>query len=286
MKRSLLLCTNILTVAMLSGCLHAKVNKLEKKVRSTQQLEQRLQKAESRITFLEVITSTLAQASADNETDTDSHDNNESRRRRGLDPDKRYIVPVVDHPTLGSAKALVTIVKVYEFACGYCFHANKTIEALRKRYGNKVRIVYRNFIVHEEARLPAYAVCAAEKQNKFEKMYRSIWNKGFQNEDLSEKRILAIAREEKLNTKRFLADLHGAECKQRVEADQKFFFLLGVQGTPTFFINGKPFVGSRPEADFRQIIDRELEEAQKTIDLGVVPEKYYDWLQKTILPKE
>jgi protein-disulfide isomerase len=194
------------------------------------------------------------------------------------DPALVYAVPVDGSPVEGPDDAKVTIVKAFEFACPFCERSRPTLAEIRSKYGNDVRIVYKHFIVHQDAAvIPARAVCAAHLQGKFTAMKDAIWDHGFNaGRDLSAENMKRQARRVGLNMRRFEKDMTGP-CAERIERDQALLARVGVQGTPYFFVNGRLVRGAMPFDVFRQVIDEELAKANEIIQTqGVKPGKYYD----------
>jgi protein-disulfide isomerase len=199
-------------------------------------------------------------------------------RPPGPDPAVVYAVPVDDSPFEGPPDARVTIVEAYDFACPFCERSRATMAEIRRHYGNDVRIVYRQFIVHPSAAtIPARAACAAHRQGKFTAMQEAIWEKGFKaNRDLGEENMLRQARALGLKMRKFEADMRGP-CVARVQEDHAAMAGFGVSGTPTFFINGRFLSGSQPFENFRRLIDEELAKASEIIRTqGMKPGEYYD----------
>lgn len=202
------------------------------------------------------------------------------------EPDSSVVhaVPVDGSPFEGPANAKVTIVKAFEFACPYCERARPTLRQIRERYGKDVRIVYKHFIVHADvAEVPARAVCAAHAQGKFSAMKEAVWDQGFlDGRKLSAADMSRIARKLGLNMRRFERDMNGEKCGQRVRSDQAMLAALGVQGTPTFFINGRIVIGAQPLDAFTSIIDEELAKADQVIRTqGIEQGAYYEHLMKS-----
>src|SRR5689334_22654298 len=103
-------------------------------------------------------------------------------RPQRAEPDraKTYAMPIDGDPVDGPADAKVTLVKAYDYACPYCERVRDTMDGLRKKYGNDLRIVFKQFVVHPTtATAGALAVCAANKQGKFLQMDQLLWDKGF-----------------------------------------------------------------------------------------------------------
>src|SRR5689334_4794149 len=105
-------------------------------------------------------------------------------RPQRAEPDraKTYAMPIDGDPVDGPADAKVTLVKAYDYACPYCEKVRDTMDELRKKYGNDLRIVYKQFVVHPQvATAGALAFCAAAKQGKAHEMDVALWEKGFKN---------------------------------------------------------------------------------------------------------
>jgi protein-disulfide isomerase len=96
------------------------------------------------------------------------------------DKAKTYAVPIEGDPFEGRADAKITVVKGYDYACGYCEKVRGTMEDLKKKYGADLRIVYKQLVIHpKQAMVGALAFCAAGKQGKAIEMDRMLWDKGF-----------------------------------------------------------------------------------------------------------
>lgn len=203
----------------------------------------------------------------------------QDRGRAEHGPDHRFAVQVQGHPSVGPKHAKVTVVQVFEFACAFCEHSRETMDALRKAYGNEVRVVYRHFIVHpEQATRPALAACAAAKQGKFEPVMNGIWEKAFGARDFSDAVLMAVAIDAGVkDMRRFQRDMDGI-CVREVAADQRFFTEIGVTGTPTFFVNGRKVIGAQPLTRFVELIDEEKAAADQALSKGAKLKTYYDKL--------
>lgn len=139
-----------------------------------------------------------------------------------------------------------------------------------KDYGDDVRVVYKNFVVHpQHATIPALAACAASKQGKFAQMEHLIWEKGFKaGRNLSKENMTKIATEVGLNMEQFGKDMDGQDCAKRVRQDQSEVSRVGTSGTPAFYINGRFLSGARPIDQFKTLIDEELKKANDRISKG------------------
>lgn len=200
------------------------------------------------------------------------------RRPARVEPDKAlvYSVPVGASPAYGPANAKVTIVMAFDFACPYCRRAWDTVDALQKKYGKDLRVVYKHLIVHPSvATTPAFASCAASHQKKFRELSNLLWTKAFDVRNFDEDNIDALAKEARLNTDKYKADVAGV-CKDEIKADQDLMKKLSVNATPSFFINGRYLAGALPQPQFEALIDEELTKANAAIKGGVKADRYYE----------
>lgn len=196
--------------------------------------------------------------------------------RRGPQPGVTYSVPVEGRPFRGKADAPVAVVKAYEFACPACRGARPFVDEIVKQYGDRVKMVYKSFVVHPQTAYPAaYAACAADKQGKFKKMEEVIWDKGFSAKPrkLSEADMEGFAKEVGLNIAKYKKDYAGV-CKTQVTEDQKHMGAIGTSGTPTFYVNGK-VVQRRSIAEIGKMIEAAEKEAKAKIAAGTPAKSYY-----------
>jgi protein-disulfide isomerase len=194
------------------------------------------------------------------------------------DPGAVYSVPIEGAPYAGPKNAKVTIVKGFEFACPFCQRVIPTLDQIEKDYGDDVKVVYKNYVVHPQtATTPALASCAAHKQGKYKEMAALIWEKGFNaNRNLGADNMEAIAKELGLDMNRFKADMNGDACKKEVQTDQAQLAAVGTRGTPAFYINGRFLSGAQPIDRFKSIIDEELNKANERIKKGeATVDNYY-----------
>jgi protein-disulfide isomerase len=212
------------------------------------------------------------------------------------DRSKTYSLSVENDPFDGPADAKITLVKAYDYACPYCEKVRGTMDDLHKKYGNDLRVVYKQLVVHpRNAMAGALAFCAAGKQGKHRDMDRLIWDKGFnvRQLDMSDvtpaegggqpqkcwdtaegcKFVVSYAQELQLDVNKFKADMK--ECQGTVNADMKHLQALMVGATPAFFINGRFISGAVPLENFQAVIDEELKKANERIAQGTPAAQYY-----------
>lgn len=147
-------------------------------------------------------------------------------------------VGAADAPSFGPADAKVTIVEFSDFECPYCSRAASVTNQVKEKYGDKVRLVFRQFPLsfHSNAQVAAEASLAAHAQGKFWEYH----DKMFANQRALDRASLEeYAKALKLDMAKFKASLDSKEHSQRVQADLEMGGEAAVQGTPTMFINGK-----------------------------------------------
>lgn len=144
----------------------------------------------------------------------------------------------------GRLDAPVTLVEYGDYQCPFCAAANKVVHAIEDQMSDQVRFVFRHFpmtTVHPQAELAAEAAEAAGKQNHFWAMHDAL----FQNQaDLRAPALAAIATAIGLDMQVFTSDLVRHVHLAKVRSDFKSGVMSGVNGTPTFYINGLRHDGS------------------------------------------
>jgi protein-disulfide isomerase len=190
-------------------------------------------------------------------------------------PDKTYAVRVDGDPAEGPPDAKVTIVKAYDYLCPYCERSRNTMAELRTRYGDDLRIVYKQLVVHPPAEPAHLAACAAQKQGKFTAMDAQLWERGYAKRQYDDAGLAEMATAAGLDVPRFTADAKGDDCKRWLQKDQAEMAGFGVHATPAFFINGRYMLGLPPTATLVQLIDEELKKANDRIAAGTKAGDYY-----------
>jgi len=161
-------------------------------------------------------------------------------------------------PAKGPETAPVTIVEFSDFQCPYCGQLTPTLEAVKQKYGDKVRIVFRQFPlnIHDHAQKAAEAALCANEQGKFWEMHDYM----FKNQGaLAIEQLKAKAAELGLNASNFNQCLDSGKTAKAIEADMKAGSSVGVNGTPTFFVNGRLMQAGMPIEALSAVIDDELQ---------------------------
>ena len=173
-----------------------------------------------------------------------------------LEP-KRVVVDSGGHPTLGAKDAPVTIVEFTDFQCPYCKASEATLKQLRDKYGDKIRLVHMDFPLpfHAHSLDAAKAARCANDQGKFWQFHDSL----FANQSkMAPADLKATAKTLGMNSTQFDACFDKAKYDSEIKADQAAGEKVGVDGTPAFFIDGRPLTGAQPAPKFEELIDDEL----------------------------
>jgi protein-disulfide isomerase/uncharacterized membrane protein len=162
-------------------------------------------------------------------------------------------VPIDGSHTLGNADAPVTVVEFSDFECGHCFTFHRSLEDVLRTSGQNLRVVFRHFPLdsscnptvsshlHQQACLAAAAAECAAEQGKFWQYHNLL----FDNQDaLGREFLLAYAQRLGMDTARFANCLGGSDARARVERDARAGAQLGIDSTPTWFINGRMIKGA------------------------------------------
>jgi protein-disulfide isomerase len=147
----------------------------------------------------------------------------------------------------GPADAPVELVEYGDYQCPHCGRAYPIIKRIQEKLGKDLKFVFRNFPLseaHPQAFMAAVATEAADKQHKFWEMHDILFER---QENLDLESIVSYAVHMGLNDKTFIKDLEDEKLSAKVEADFESGIHSGVNGTPTFFINGVRFDGSWDE---------------------------------------
>jgi len=163
----------------------------------------------------------------------------------------------------GSERAPVTIVEFSDFECGHCAKAYRVLKEIFPRYRSQIRLVFRHFPLdsscNSSVQRPLHrygcaaaiaAECAAE-QGRFWEYHDML----FENQArLDPASLLAYAQELRLDMGRFQACMKSDAARSRVLRDVAEGMRLGIDSTPTFFVNGRTIRGQLPRKEFQYAI--------------------------------
>ena len=172
----------------------------------------------------------------------------------------RFEVGIDDDPAIGVAGAPITIIEFSDFECPFCqrFH-DQTFRAILESYPGQILFVYRDFpltSIHPNAQRAAEAAQCAFEQGKYWEFHNALFRNQQHLGNLDLYSEMAIALE--MDQERFSECIESNRYADEVTADFNDARALGITGTPTFFINGRPLVGAQPLEVFVQIIEEEL----------------------------
>jgi peroxiredoxin len=152
--------------------------------------------------------------------------------------------PVNKHDHIkGPRNASVELVEFGDYQCPHCGAAHPVVKAIERAFSSNLAFVYRHFPlseVHPHAEAAAVAAEAAGKQGKFWLMHDMIFENQF---ELSSKALFAFAAELELEMTAFEMDIMDQALFDKVEANFESGVRSGVNGTPSFFINGYKYNG-------------------------------------------
>ncbi|MEI7894514.1 MAG: thioredoxin domain-containing protein [Myxococcales bacterium] len=193
-------------------------------------------------------------------------------------------IPVGDSPVVGNPNAPVTIVVFSDFQCPFCSRVEPTLKALRDKYPDKVRVVWKNEPLPFHPRAEPAAQLALEARDQKRPGDQGFWAahaKLFEHQkNLDDDSLWKIAAELGLNVEKVKAAVKDHKYKRSIDADQDVAEDFQANGTPHMFINGRRLVGAQPQEKFEKIIEEELRKAGQLAAKGIRPEKLYDELTK------
>jgi protein-disulfide isomerase len=175
-------------------------------------------------------------------------------------------IPVADDGVIhirGNPKAPVTIEEFGDFECAFCSHFADTLKQVEEGFGDRLSVIFRNFPLtsHQHARDAALAAEAAGLQGRFWEMHDLLYHEQADWSKAADARELfgTYARKLGLDIERFKKDTENEGIKAHVVFDEKLGARLGVDSTPTIFVNNQalPATSLNP-AGLRAAIDDAL----------------------------
>lgn len=162
----------------------------------------------------------------------------------------------------GEATAPHTLVEYSDFQCPACKAYEPMIQQLVKENPDKVRLVYRHYplrSIHPNAQAGAEAAEAANKQGKFWEMHDMLFNTQTDWSSLRDPRgkFEEYARSLGLNVEQFKTDSKSNEVRDKIDADYLSGTQSGVQGTPTFFLDGKMITSPQSYEEFKALVNKQ-----------------------------
>jgi protein-disulfide isomerase len=174
-----------------------------------------------------------------------------------LNPNEVYAIDAAGNPFRGPEDAPITIIEFGDFRCSYCKRfEDTTLAPLLARYPDQVRLVYRDYpILGQSSQESAMAAECADDQGKFWEFHDLLFG---DQANLTRAGFMAKAQTLDMDMVAFTACYDNGAHREEIFADLQAGQALGVGGTPTFFINGRPIIGAQPIDTFVRVIEEEL----------------------------
>ena len=160
-------------------------------------------------------------------------------------------------PVKGPEKAPVTIVEYTDFQCPYCSRVQTTLDKVFTDYKDKVNLVFKDFPLdfHKDSKGAHNAALCAQDQGKFWEFHDVV----FKNQQkIGTEDLKKYATDLSLDMTKFNACMESKAHEKTVLANTQEGQMLGVTGTPCFFVNGRALKGAVPYEQFKALIDEEL----------------------------
>jgi len=160
----------------------------------------------------------------------------------------------------GPVDAPLTLVEYGDYQCPYCGAAYPVVKRLQKKLGKKLRFVFRNFPLtqaHPYALIAAEAAEAAALQGKFWEMHDLLYER---QTSLEPNILPSWAEKIGLDLEKFETDIKQGVVEKRLQEDRQSGIRSGVNGTPTFYINGTRYDGSPDYGSLLAALESELEQ--------------------------
>ena len=181
----------------------------------------------------------------------------------GMKPTKPSPEAVVENalqmnsPVRGSPDAPVVITEYADFQCPYCANARSRLDQVLREYPHQVKLVFKNFPLdfHPDSMLAHRAALAAERQGKFWEMHDLIFSN---QRAMKRDGLFSMAKGLGLDMDRFASDLQDGEIQGQIDTEQREGKQLGVNGTPTFYVDGQQMIGAASVSQFESLITHAL----------------------------
>ncbi|HEV8194058.1 MAG TPA: thioredoxin domain-containing protein [Ktedonobacterales bacterium] len=171
-----------------------------------------------------------------------------------------FTVPVTERDHIqGNPNAPVTLLEYGDYECPYCGAAYPNVKLVQQRMGERLRFVFRNFPlaqIHPHAEHAAEAAEAAGEQGKFWEMHDTLYEHQSALDDID---LIQYAADLDLDIPRFEEGLTTHTYAARVREDFLSGIRSGVNGTPTFFINGRRHDGSYDAETLQSALEAAIE---------------------------
>jgi protein-disulfide isomerase len=184
-----------------------------------------------------------------------------------------------DEPQLGPNDALVTVIEYSDFQCPFCSKVVPELKSALGSFEGDVRVIFKHYPLpgHSLAPAASQAAWAAHQQGKFWEMHDLLFDN---QKALSDKDLQGYAEKLGLDLAKFNADRASDAAKTALDSDYASGGKAGATGTPYFLVNGRPYSGSLPAKQWREIFDYERQQARLLLDQGTPRAEIYDAVMK------
>jgi predicted DsbA family dithiol-disulfide isomerase len=186
-------------------------------------------------------------------TDSEISERLQKRFRGG----PRRNIDVADAPMKGSPSARITLIEFADYECPHCKRVQPVMRQALDEFKNDVRLYFKHYPLggHTNARIAAEAAAAAQKQGKFWQYNDGLWAHA---ESLSPAVLEQIAKDSGLDVEKWRKDLESEDVRQHVAKDHADGEAVGIQATPTIYLNGREYTDARDIDSLRDWISEEL----------------------------
>lgn len=172
------------------------------------------------------------------------------------------VAEIDDSRTWGNKSAPITIVEYSDFECPYCKRGYGTLEEVTKKYGDKVRVVFKNLPLdfHPMA-MPAakyFEAVMLQGPDKGKKFYDYVFSNQENLATKKDKFLDEAVKKAGADLAKVKKDMTSDEVKKKIEAHMEEAKKFGFNGTPGYLVNGVSIRGAYPAEEFSKIIDKQL----------------------------
>jgi protein-disulfide isomerase len=157
----------------------------------------------------------------------------------------------------------VTLVEFGDFECPACGAEYPVVTQILQNYKGKINYVFRNFPLPQHANAPeaAEAAEAAKAQGNFFGMFNLLYTNQntWANVTDPTSYFVTYAKALHLDVKKFTSDVKSKKYAKVIQQDINDGYAVGVNATPSFYLNGVPMIGVLPYSDFQAAIDKDLQ---------------------------
>lgn len=166
-----------------------------------------------------------------------------------IDTDSNYqgaaklLIEGINNPSLGASDPKVTIVEFSDFACPFCKASFPGLREISLKYKDGVKIIFRDWPGHDNSLVLAMAAYCAGEQNKFWEMHDKLFQNQSDTFGTDKNQLAALAQQLGVYNQEFQTCFDQQKYLPQIQKNFTDSELLGVTGTPTWFINGKKIEG-------------------------------------------